>query len=572
MVKVKALFALFCLALVGWAGEPEKPNFVEAGANVNDVSDADTVVSEYADTENDVDAVLRMRHLHAADDVHLQLDLDYRTPDDMDLEMSVRKGGWLKSTTRYQKLTHKLGHDAMQGFGFRESTDPDNNTPGGKMVTFEDLNPGDHYGVTYEDLQQIFEFMVGESVPTTIEVGFRAQRRDGIRQAMSVSHCDNCHLESQTAHVDEVTTDLWAKLVTRFARAELSYKFTHSQFENDTPEMTRYFDLARHPVTGASGVEFTTRQIYDGETLPINHNGDNESTTHTFKAHGSLSNESELVGSVALVETTNEAMNLDYSATSGSVRYSHTAQEGKLFADVWLTSYKLESDEIFMDLPSWREGRAGGGQDFDFWRYSATDRTVTMLKARATFKLDSQSRLTAGYRLKDLSRDHLATTYEDLAAGRGSDAISHRLDVRYDRRNSAGRFWGKVNYEITDHPFANANGILEQPLDMSPLPDNTQTFYFQRVRTGEASNQPSKDLSLSLSYSGKVGKGTHYNLLAKYRDAQNDELNSYTWDMSSMTADASLFATLGGNSILTAGYGFHDVASDALVSIPIFDG
>jgi len=567
----KILSVVFCLSLMvvpGMAGEKsESGNFVEVGVHGNNASENTGKAAEYAQTDKEVEGALKLRYLNEVDDMNYKFEMDFFNSDEMKFNFTLYKGGWFKSTTSYNKFIHKLGHDTLDNMQFRESVNEDYTQPGGKFVTHEDYDPSAEYSIAVEEFKQIFNFVFNTEMPTDLEIGLRALKRSGHKQSFSLAHCDNCHVESKTAVVDEITTDVWVKFHADLGKTNIAYTFTSSNFNNSADEMQRYYDLAMHPTQGTYVDEFSSRDIYTGEELPYGYNNDNKVTSHKVKVLGDISSASKIVASVAFSETENKAYNLKMKNTSGSFRWTYKAKAKKMVTDFFLSTYKIDNDDYFVDLPAWRDGRGGGGQDFDFTRQSSYNRTVYLGKVRTTL-LNDTGRYTFSYRYKNVDREYEKLTYE----GNVTESASHLLGFKWTKKFGDVKLFTNVSYEDTDHPYANRNGILEQEMPFTPLDASGKTFYFQRVRTGEAANMPSSDLKLSFNLSTKIVGNAYMTLSANYRDAENDTLNSYTWTMDSTNVDLSFYTMISDKSAVSFGYDYNNMTSAALFSTPVFDG
>jgi len=570
----RAWIALFCclslVALPAFADNtPDAENYVEIGAHGSDVTGDHNRVTEYNQAKTRVEGTLKLRMMNQKDDLKYKLDLAIFSNDDMKMNLVIHKGDWFTSTTSYNKFLHKLDHDRMANLQFRESVDPEINKPGGKFATHVDYDPNQDYFKVYEDLKQVFNFKLNTEIPADIEVGFRAQMRSGYPQTMQLSHCDTCHIQSKAAELDETTTDMWVKAHAKVAnRFDVSYKFNYSKFQNDTDPTLYYIDTPRHPVSGGLVEEFSSRTNFGGEILESGYINDNEKTTHEVHVEGDVTKDDRVVAGASYSQLTNKGMDLDLTTTAGSFRWTHKFNRD-FNLDAYLSYYTLDNDDVFVDIAPWRDGRPGGGQEMAFTRYSAYNRDVALLKLQGRYKVDAHNRLTFSYRYKQVSRDTLVVNVEDD----NTDTTQNLFQVRWDGRYGDLNASATLAYETTDHPFLNATGIIEEPANgYSPLPGNGLVYYWQRVRTSEAGNLPNEDLNLRGNLSYRGGDNWSVNLNASYRDARNDELNSYQWDSTAINAGVNLFVVLNEKTVLTIGYDHSNMKSAALFTVPVMDG
>ena len=570
----KMMIALFCcLSLVAWPvvaeEKPDASNFVEVGLHGSDVAKDHNRVTEYNQAPTAIEGTVQLRLMNQKDDLKYKLDLSIFSSEDMKMSLVINKGHWFKSTTTFNKFMHKLDHDRMQNLQWRETTNPEANSPGGKMLTFVDYDPNQEYFKVYEDLKQVFNIQLDTETPTDLEFGFRAQTRTGYHQTMQLSHCDNCHIQSKAAELDQTSYDAWAKVHAKVNnRIDVSYKFTYSKFENDMDPTMYYIDQPMHPVNGSNAEEFGSRQVYGGEILESGVIHDNEETRHEVRVEGYVTDADRIVGNASYSQLKNKMADLSMTTTAGSFRWNHKFSK-QFTLDAFLSYYKMDNDDIYIDLPTWREGRAGGGQDFDFTRYSTYNRNVSLLKLQGYYKVDANNRWTFSYRYKQVDREYQVVTFED----RETETVEGLFKVRWDGRFDDIRANVQLSYETVDNPFTNATGIIETPInDISPIEGNSFVYYWQRERVGEATNLPSNDLNLRGNLSYRMNDRLSMSATVGLRDASNDELNSYEFDIEALNAGLNLFAVLNDKAVLNFGFNHSDMKTQAYFSVPVMDG
>jgi len=571
-MKKLAIFLLACLPLIAWpalAGDHvDSQNYVEVGVNGSDASKDHNQVSEYSESQTKVHGMLKLRTMDSKGDLSYRLDLALFSNEDMKMKLVIHKGSWFTSTTSYNKFLHKLGHDSLSNMSWREAADHAGTIPAHKELTSIDYTPTEDFYTIYEDFRQVFDFKLSTEIPTDIQVGFRAQARNGYHQTMQLSHCDTCHVQTKGAKLDENAYDVWAKVHAKVKKFDVSYKYTYSKFNNTADQTNYYIDLPRHPATGGAIDEFASRTLWGGEVLPSGFNNDNKKSTHEVHVEGTVGNNDRIVAGASYSDLTNYFTNLDLTTTTGSFRWSHKFRSNFVL-DAFLSYYTLDNDDIFIDIPAWREGRPGGGQPLSFTRYSAYNRDVSYLKLRARYKVNDQSRLTFSYRYKQTDRDTLVVNLEDGSTDTKSSLFKVRWDGRYGdlRANLMGSF------ESINHPFENSMGINEDPAAAySPFPGNSLVYYMQRQTIGEATNMPSQDMNLRGNISYRFSDRASFNMYASFRNGENNELNTYTMNLTNRTAGTSMFFVLNDKTVLTIGYDYNFSKQEAVFSVPVMDG
>ncbi len=257
--------------------------------------------------------------------------------------------------------------------------------------------------------------------------------------------------------------------------------------------------------------------------------------------------------------------NSDFGALRWLVAPSQRARFSLLF-----TRRKVESDAYWVDLPDWRAGRSGGGQDFDFAWESVADREETVGRAEARYRLGGGQRLDFTYRYREIDRRSFELGYEDPTR----ETVQHRLRLGWSLRKP-GSLQARLvlEQESTGHPFLNPTGINELPAhDGEPLPGNSFFFYFQRERVGEATNQPTMARTAMLTLSYPLSERLRVNIQGRYSSDSNDELNTYEWQRDALTAGVNLNLIAGRETIFFLGYNRLQVMSNAMLSAPVMDG
>jgi len=274
------------------------------------------------------------------------------------------------------------------------------------------------------------------------------------------------------------------------------------------------------------------------------------------------------VAGASYSDLANAFTDLDMTTTTGSFRWSHKFRPNFVL-DAFLSYYTMDNDDIFIDIPAWREGRPGGGQPLSFTRYSAYNRDVSYVQLRARYKVDDQNRFTFSYRYKQTDRDSLVVNLEDGS----TDTTSSLFKIRWDGRYGDLRANLMASFESIDHPFENAMGINEDPTAAySPFPGNSLVYYLQRQVIGEATNMPSKDMNLRGNLSYRFSDKASFNIYASLRNGENNELNTYTMNLTGRTAGTSMFYVLNDKTVLTIGYDYSFNKQEAVFSVPVMDG
>jgi hypothetical protein len=222
-----------------------------------------------------------------------------------------------------------------------------------------------------------------------------------------------------------------------------------------------------------------------------------------------------------------------------------------------------------VDLPSWRAGRTGGGQNFDFERQSVLNRDVVNFKVQTNYWVNRNNTLRFDYRFRNIDREYL----EIEQGSTDTQTMQNRFTVGWNSRFSKWRGMVNFEYEKTDIPFANKYAMCERPLENEePLKNNKTVYYFQRERLADASNQPSDSLRLNAIFTVLANAKFSMNLQGMLKDDRNDNLNSYEWQQDVATAGLNFFLVPSEKSLFTIGYNYLNYKSNAVFCLPVMDG
>jgi hypothetical protein len=147
----------------------------------------------------------------------------------------------LRATVDAQTFIHRLIHDPL-------SNDPSGRPLVSAGVFKQDLNVGDNFALRVEEVK-------GEAVTDLtdnikLRVQFFEMRKFGERQENAVAHCfalggvagRNCHLLSQSQHVDWTTMEVTPRLEGHFGPATIEYSRLMRQFSSNDQSLFRDYN------------------------------------------------------------------------------------------------------------------------------------------------------------------------------------------------------------------------------------------------------------------------------------------------------------------------------------------
>ncbi len=560
------LLVLFCVSLsAGQESETEETYTVWFGGHYTDFTDYQKKVGEYMLGNEEFLPELMVDYLARGKGYILTLNGHYYDHKNFRGTLTSRVGDRFKGTFGYNSLYHREGQDMLTYMETREAG-------GGKILTHEVLDPGADYRVHRQEFQSEMKALLSRKNNITLMAAHRMVLQKGAEQSIGNTHCFSCHVTSQTATVDKVTHQVEASLQGDIGKNTIGYDFGYRLFESVAQPVYAWFDEARHPVNGLSGAEFDSRLIYADTALPINAYPKTEKFQHKLKTKGSLGN-GEYAASAGYSRAENKGTELVSTAWSGHVNYSHPLnQKSRLIARI--KGVKLDSDDLFIDLPTYREGRGptASQRDFDFTRYSTLNRSEFDGSLELITRVNP--RLTASFLLgyENISRKDYPV-HDD---GINTNRFSGQLKLRY-RKGLTYSTSVKYRYEKTSDPFTSGRGLFEARGDtvLNPIPDGFNfVFYWQRedLRYQAITTEPTQEHIFEWNSQWRPTSKMNVSLGLKGSYDKNGDLDSLDVNHLNVQPYAALNLTPNPNWSFMAGGSFIHYKSRGPVAVALFDG
>ncbi|GJM44316.1 MAG: cytochrome c [Gemmatimonadota bacterium] len=509
----------------------------------------------------------------------MEVRLDHLNEADQSARAYFRSGPWVRAEFDHQLYQRWLDHDRLQNVQFREwvgfdSTGADRG--GGKMVTHEDTDPFGRYGFEHSETKSRVDLLVPlpEDTPAVLKMhaALRDQRRIGSRQGLGVDHCANCHVRSHAVAVDELTRDARVGLDGTFPGVAVGYEATIRDFNNLAAAPTNRYMEARHPANGGSAAEFGSRLIYDNEELEFSQTPDSEKIGHALRASADLPHNQSVRGSMAFASMENQVTGLELKSNSSSLGwYAPITKRARVSVNV--TRRSIENDPTDIDLPLYRDGRAGGGQDFDWTRLSAYNREEWIGQARAAYALRPGQNLRMDWRMHTTDRDHVELDPD----GSDTRTTKNRLRAAWSGRiRGSTRSRVEVEYEKTSLPFVNVGGLCEEEIggtvESIPGQPNDWIYYFQRERYGTGGNLPTQAVRARAQLNGSVGSRFFGSGYVSVASEKNDDLNAYDFERSVLSPGVSFVLVPSQHAALNGGMAYSRIESNAKICATVMDG
>jgi len=254
--------------------------------------------AEYMDiADEDVSPFTKADLNYRAEGVSLDFFGRFETSDDQEYALKGAINRVFLFETDYSEFTHRLDHDYLENLNahiFRadggEGVDPvglpfpsgtvgysqnaafnaipvtpygtptaytsgNEKTLGAANVYNTDWNEAARYYANRSEWNNSMKFNI-PSLPG-LKIGFdhRLEKREGCKQAMTMSKCSGCHIESYSKNLDETTNDYVPKVSFQAGALSMEYSYLHREFDDDSQDMMNgYNTLAESHIGGFSSL------------------------------------------------------------------------------------------------------------------------------------------------------------------------------------------------------------------------------------------------------------------------------------------------------------------------------
>lgn len=547
----------------------ETTGVLQVGGWDASTSGSPDLVTEYEPDGGGLDLVLSLDSIQGWGAT--ELDGRFRDEYDLDWELAFDVNRSVRSTTTLDRVLHRLGHESLEHFTAV--------TNHGRLTRHTDLAPRDVYEIDYQLLEHRTEIQPRRLSNLTLAFGYRQQDREGTRQATAVSHCDSCHVVSQSRPIDETTADAALEASWVWSSGRVGASFVSRELETTPTAISLLYDDALHPELRLP--LFDNRVQYDSAQgpQPVDQRPDISKEVLRVDAELGQVGGFAVTGEGVWSTTENEMAGLeaDYSG------FLVTAWRS--FAKRWDMrwrgrSYKLESDDVFVDAaePLGVAGPQAGrtyrqiyGLDPDFLRRSSLDRDVFESKLDAGFDLGKKAgKARFFWEYEEIDRQNYA-----VAPGQTSSATSV-LGVSWRARPRKG--WKTrllVQHGETDDPFMLVNGsfsTLVSPAVPNPFdPAGAQYFESHDARIEDTTASPASwdEAEIRASY---TGGDTSLSGSYKWWDGDNSEGDQTDWSRSHQAASLTLWSAPAPQWEWQAAYVWSSTELETPAAIPLFDG
>jgi hypothetical protein len=552
-----------------WAAQGTSETTAEIGWYGASTDDSPDMAAEYYDTESGPTANATVSTHQEWGSLYFLGAFQSSKTNAGELDFDIKRT--VRSHNSYNKFVHRLGHDPMTNL---EAT-----SFNGKVVWHTDLDPDQEYEMDYSVFESRTEFQLASLRAVTLGAEFRQQQRKGHAQAFTTSHCDNCHIYSQSHTLDEETSDATVDLKVAWKGGYVKGAFSSRSLEHGTSSVPVQFDDALHPELQVP--VFDNRLQYDSDVgvVPADLWPDAE------KDKTRLDLVLNDVGGVTVTangiwsKTENTYTNLQSDYTGYILSAAKGWKSGWRFR--WRGhAYSIDNDDVFVDVND-RVSIAGPhagqtyedvyGSNFDFTRMSALNRDAFESKADVSKRFGRKAgtlRFTWNY--DTIDREN----YQVLPGE--YKTTTNLVGASWRARPAKGwNFEANLKYASVDNAFMLINGACSTLVSAQyPNPWNPETpqytdFHNARIADTTASASSWGRADLRLGYTS--GKTTVFGKYIYY-DGDNSDGDLTDWSKTNNTALVTVWSAPTETFNWYATYTLMESDQDHPVCIPVFDG
>ncbi|MCP4685632.1 MAG: hypothetical protein GY867_09320 [bacterium] len=496
------------------------------------------------------------------------LDVDYLDEENIVGRMTSRIGDRYNFDVQYRSLSRQLQQDLLTNMETREAG-------GGKILTHDLMDAGADYSYHRREILSKVSLLLQRDNNVRFTASHRSILKSGEEQAIASNHCLSCHLTSKSQELESSTHQFQAGIDAEVSKYDVGYQFGFRMYESHVPAPSAYYDEAKHPVNGGSGVEFAPRQLYDDTTLAFSAQPKTEKMSHKLRLKGDLG-KGKFAGSLSYSRSENKYSELTSNAWVGAFNYAVTMNPQTRFI-ARLTGVRREADDPFIDVRDYRVGRTTPSylqSNFDYERQSSLDRADGKITAEVIRRLNPKMTLSvlAGYNRVD--RYSYPDSDDNLVSGTfiGQAKLNYRKGLKY--RSSF-----KYRFEKTSDPFNTFKGLFEER-GREILTRNVSAspfffiFYWEReaLKYQNITTEPTDLHEFAWKSTWRPTLKTSVNLGLNAKFDKNGDLDSLDVKHSSFQPHLSLTTAPNPKWSFTAGLTLNSSKSRGPVTVALFDG
>ncbi|MBD3403489.1 hypothetical protein GF420_11380 [candidate division GN15 bacterium] len=578
LLSVIALALLFTVgpSLSAQDGDLTQKTSLWIGGHYTTFSDYTKKVGEYKIGLDEFMPEFKVNYLGVGTDNIFRLDGHFYDRYNIDGVADVTIADQFSFNVQYRSLIHQLGQDRLEYMSTREYFH-NTGSYGGKILTHEVLDPQADYNVHRQEILSEMSVLLSQKRNVRFYAAHRTILTDGHVQSIAGTHCFSCHVTSRTAEVQNNTHELEAGLQADInPDVTVGYEFDYRFFEPQAPDQVARFDVAKHPVHGGAGAEFSSRQVFDDTSVVVNRIPKSEKVGNKVRVKGNLGEKTRFATSLGYNRVENKYTEIYSGTWHGAVNLS-TILSPRSRLVIKATGLRTKgTDDYRIDLPVYREGRPGPASSrpsFDYTRLSTLDRADARASAEFIHRLNPRMILAflGGYERIDR---YNYPADEDYVTSRliGQGKLRYRQGLRFSG-------WARYRFEKTSDPFVAERGLFEARgrealgRDLTDMPA-PWTFYYEReaLHYQPITTSPTDAHEVELRGYFNPNPKVSLNLGLLFHYDKNGDLDSLDVKRTKFTPTLGLNLTPNPKWVLSTGYTMNHVTSRGPITVALFDG
>jgi hypothetical protein len=575
MSKISVKLSVLCFIFIILAVSLNANDGVEykytlwLGGHADNFSDYTKKVGEFGTNGDDVNPEARFGIYGIGENFLLDMKGHYYDESSMSADFTGKYGDQFYARVKYMRFQRQLQTDLLANMDAREETAA--GTPGGKMISHEDLDPGFDFRYNRNLVEAEVEALLDQEHDIKFRAAHRFWEDKGHEQQVASMHCFSCHLVSQAVPVERSVNQFNLGIEGKPGPVGLSYDFNYSKFKSDAAPGSVFYDEAKHPVNGSSAAEFDSRVIYANEEIEYNIYPETQKIGNKvrFFTRGTKYNFS---GSANYQQVKNSVSDLEYKSYGAVLNFSMMLKQNLKL--IYKTSVsRIDADDIFIELPLWRYDYVNdsaftfGGQDFSFTRYSSLNRMQGAGSLELIMRLRQKTTIALLIGYDGVKRNDYPVKNADDASNTSifQAKIKHREGLKYSLSF-------KYRLEKTDNPFTDYRGLFEaygRDMEYQGRP-----YYYQReeLKYQDITTLPTIKHAFDFKASSKASDKLNLNAGLRASFDKNDKLDSLDVKHTYFQPSVGFSATPAPKWVLAGGYRYNYMKSVGPVAVVMMDG
>jgi hypothetical protein len=582
---------------------------IESGFDIVDTSDPSNKVGEYRVMDDGLHPTVEFSLTGNRDKDYFNMGGTFLHESDQDYYLDVDFRRYVQQDFSYSRFNHWLDHDPLDNlYGVFSPKQLDDGAlyqgvtidcPGGAatcpdahaITTHTDYDAGREYHIIRSEIKSNTAVALPFIPGGEINFHFRKETREGHRQALTMSKCSACHVQSHSRQINETTEDYKPSIKAKFGKARspqlaLEYSFLFREFEEEGDVPLNTYDAANNPRKIGSR-PFGDRVWYEGEELEYNHVPEMEKQMHSVKAQGLFpAAETSVFAGYVNSNVENTDMAIETDSNTASCRISNTSIPG-LSLNAGFRWMEIENDDYLVDYlePTGKNpnytgtyqsyygvGGAGEGDPAFMWPYnreSALSRDSYTANLDIRYVIMPRLSVRGSYKWERVERENFLvdegedeTERNTYTLGLNAPLGPVRARVRY-------------TYQDIDNPFTNSTateqgGACEALASQTALGNwrlGEQYYEFWSTRQADMSNLPDKkhEVVANLTYPIKF----NLSLNASYRWKDEDTVSG---EGELHMPSAGIWYTPHPKLGFNLTYMYDDETRTSRICLPVFNG